>query len=227
MSEHFLNALEDSSQNLPKKIVWLIEDNDAYRRTTALLLNECHDLRCEHTFPACEEALARLSHERGPDVFLVDVALPGMSGIEGIKRIKAIRADSLAVVLTVFGDDDRIFRAICAGASGYLLKTAQFDEIIGSVRQVLEGGAPMSAPVARRVLEIFSRYAPKENNYALTEKEKAVLELLARDFGKKQIAAELGISFHTVDAHLRHIYKKLHVHSSAGAVAKALKERLL
>jgi DNA-binding NarL/FixJ family response regulator len=190
-------------------------------------LNECHDLICERTFPACEEVLAALESDAGPDVFLVDVALPGMSGIEGINRIKAIRPEALAVVLTVFSDDDKIFRAICAGASGYLLKTAQIDEIISSIRQVLEGGAPMSGPVARRVLDIFSRYAPRENSYALTEKEKAVLQLLARDFGKKQIAAELKVSFHTVDAHLRHIYKKLHVHSSAGAVAKALKEGLL
>jgi DNA-binding NarL/FixJ family response regulator len=210
-----------------RKIVWIIEDNDAYRRTTALLLNQCADIHCPRTFPSCEETLVALEHESGPDVFLVDVALPGMSGIEGIKWLKALRPETQAVVLTVFSDDDKIFRAICAGASGYLLKTAGINEIIASVRQVLEGGAPMSSPVARRVLEIFSRYAPRENSYALTAKEKSVLELLARDFGKKQIAAELNISFHTVDAHLRHIYKKLHVHSSAGAIAKALKEGLL
>lgn len=223
-----IRVVDDRPHPTPhQKSVWIIEDNDAYRRTTALLLNETPDLACERTFPACEEALACLTGNAGPDVVLVDVALPGMSGIEGIQRIKAIRRETLAVVLTVFGDDDKIFRAICAGASGYLLKTARIEEITNSIRQVLEGGAAMSAPVARRVLDIFSRYAPRENTYALTEKEKRVLELLAGDLGKKQIAAELGLSFHTVDAHLRHIYKKLHVHSSAGAVAKALKERLL
>lgn len=192
-----------------------------------MLLNELPDISCPRAFPSSEEALNALRVGAAPDVFLVDVALPGMNGIEGIKKIKAIAPQSQAIVLTVFDDDDKIFRAICAGASGYLLKTCSMEEIAASVRQVLEGGAPMSSRVARRVLEIFSRYAPKENTCALTPKEKMILELLARDFGKKQIAEELQISFHTVDAHLRHIYKKLHVHSSAGAVAKALKEGLL
>jgi DNA-binding NarL/FixJ family response regulator len=218
------DSLEPTQQ---KRTVWIIEDNDAYRATTALLLNESPDVACSRAFPSAETALLAFQKDLPPEVILVDVALPGISGIEAIRRIKTVRPETLAIVLTVFADDEKIFRAICAGASGYLLKTAPIDEIIASIRQVLQGGAPMSAPVARRVLEIFSRYAPKENSYALTDKERAVLELLARDFGKKQIAAELGISFHTVDAHLRHIYKKLHVHSSAGAVAKALKAGLL
>lgn len=192
-----------------------------------MLLNELPDISCPRAFPSSEGALTALQENAAPDVFLVDVALPGMNGIEGIKRIKTIAPQSQAIVLTVFDDDDKIFRAICAGASGYLLKTSSMEEIAASVRQVLQGGAPMSSRVARRVLAIFSRYAPKENTCALTPKEKMILELLARDFGKKQIAEELQISFHTVDAHLRHIYKKLHVHSSAGAVAKALKEGLL
>lgn len=210
-----------------KRTVWIIEDNDAYRATTTLLLNESPGVACSRAFPSAEAALTAFQNDAPPEVILVDVALPGISGIEAIQRIKTLRPETLAIVLTVFADDDKIFRAICAGASGYLLKSAPIDEIVASIRQVLEGGAPMSAPVARRVLEIFSRYAPKENNYALTDKERAVLELLARDFSKKQIAAELRISFHTVDAHLRHIYKKLHVHSSAGAVAKALKAGIL
>jgi DNA-binding NarL/FixJ family response regulator len=217
---------EPAEPTQQKRTVWIIEDNDAYRATTSLLLNESPEITCSRAFPSAEAALTAFQNA-GPEVLLVDVALPGISGIEAIQRIKTLRPETLAIVLTVFADDDKIFRAICAGASGYLLKSAPIDEIIASIRQVLEGGAPMSAPVARRVLEIFSRYAPKENNYALTDKERVVLELLARDFGKKQIAAELGISFHTVDAHLRHIYKKLHVHSSAGAVAKALKAGLL
>lgn len=207
--------------------VWIIEDNDAYRRTTSLLLNQADDLRCERSFPSVEETLEALKEEKAPDVFLVDVALPGMSGIEGIKRIKASHPAAQAVVLTVFDDDDKIFRAICAGASGYLLKTAGIEEIISSIREVLNGGAPMSPRIARRALEMFTRYVPAESEFELTPKEKKVLELLAADCGKKQIAEELQLSIHTVDAHLRHIYKKLHVHSSAGAVAKALKQGLL
>jgi DNA-binding NarL/FixJ family response regulator len=222
----------DPSETIPSappkvSVVWIIEDNDAYRRTTCTLLNECDDISCARTFASCEEALEALESGDAPNVFLVDVALPGISGIDGIKRIKALRPAVQAVVLTVFDDDDKIFRAICAGASGYLLKTASIDEIVSSVRQALAGGAPMSAPIARRTLQMFTRFAPKEGNSQLTPKEKKVLELLVADYGKKQIADELQMSFYTVDAHLRHIYKKLHVHSSAGAVAKALKEGLL
>ena len=209
------------------RAVWIIEDNDAYRRTTCALLNECGDISCPRAFSSCEEALEALQRGEAPEVFLVDVQLPGMNGIEGIKQIKSIAPGAQAVVLTVFDDDDKIFRAICAGASGYLLKTASIDEIISSVRQALAGGAPMSGRIAKRTLEMFTRFAPKENASQLTPKEKKVLELLAADYGKKQIADALEMSFYTVDAHLRHIYKKLHVHSSAGAVAKALKEGLL
>lgn len=207
--------------------VWIIEDNAAYRRTTSLLLNQVNEISCPRSFPSCEEALEALRKETPPDVFLIDVALPGMNGIEGIKKIKALSPSTQCLVLTVFDDDEKIFRAICGGASGYLLKGSTMDEIVGSIREVVRGGAPMTSKIARRVLDIFARYAPKESTYVLTPKEKTVLELLARDFSKKQMAEELQVSFHTVDAHLRHIYKKLHVHSSAGAVAKALKEGLL
>jgi DNA-binding NarL/FixJ family response regulator len=208
-------------------VVWIIEDNDAYRRTTCTLLNECRDMSCARAFASCEEAIEALQAGEAPDVFLVDVALPGMNGIDGIKKIKTLAPETQAVVLTVFDDDDKIFRAICAGASGYLLKTAGIDEIISSVRQAIAGGAPMSGAVAKRTLQMFTRFAPKESSSQLTPKEKKVLELLAADYGKKQIAEALDMSFYTVDAHLRHIYKKLHVHSSAGAVAKALKDGLI
>jgi DNA-binding NarL/FixJ family response regulator len=207
--------------------VWIIEDNDAYRRTTCTLLNECSDIACARTFASCEEAIEALQTGESPDVLLVDVALPGISGIDGIKQIKALAPEAQAVVLTVFDDDDKIFRAICAGASGYLLKTAGMDEIIASVRQAIAGGAPMSGRIAKRALQMFTRFAPKETSSQLTPKEKKVLELLAADYGKKQIADALEMSFYTVDAHLRHIYKKLQVHSSAGAVARALKDGLI
>lgn len=210
-----------------KNVVWIIEDNDAYRRTTSMLLNEAGDICCGASFPSCEEAIEALERGDSPDVFLVDVALPGISGIDGIKRIKELNPEAQALVLTVFDDDEKIFRAICAGASGYLLKSSGIEEIIGSIRQVLNGGAPMTGQVARRTLQMFTRFVPRESSSELTPKEKKVLELLAADYAKKQIAEELQLSFHTVDAHLRHIYKKLHVHSSAGAVAKALKQGLL
>lgn len=222
-----MQVLDTNSAPAGQAVVWIIEDNDAYRRTTSMLLNASSEVTCVRAFPSCEEAIAALENENGPDVFLVDVALPGISGIEGIKRIKAMKPDSQALVLTVFDDEDKIFKAICAGASGYLLKSSSIDEIIASVKEVLNGGAPMSGQVAKRALQMFTRFAPKESTSELTPKEKKVLELLAADFGKKQIASELQLSFHTVDAHLRHIYKKLHVHSSAGAVAKALKQGLL
>src|SRR5690606_38713979 len=113
----------------------IIEDNEAYRKTTSLLLNQSEGISCPRAFASCEAPLEALRTEPPADVFLVDVALPGMSGIEGIKKIKELYPEVLTVVLTVFDDDDKIFRALCAGASGYLLKTAQMEEIVASIRQ--------------------------------------------------------------------------------------------
>jgi DNA-binding NarL/FixJ family response regulator len=206
--------------------VWLIEDNAAFRQSVSRAINRNPDLKCTGDFAACEPALAALDREK-PDVVLIDVGLPGMTGIEGIPQIKAKSPLTQVVVLTVFEDHDKIFNAICAGASGYLLKGSAVNEIASSIREVARGGAPMSPPVARRVLGMFSKFTPSKGDYGLTEREKQMLEFMTLGITMKEMADKANVSYHTVDSHLRNIYAKLHVNSRAGAVAKALKEGLV
>jgi DNA-binding NarL/FixJ family response regulator len=129
-------------------------------------------------------------------------------------------------MLTAFDDSDKIFRAICAGASGYLLKTAPIERIVEAIEEALRGGAPLTPQVAQSVLRMFATLAQPAQDYGLTAREKKILELMTQGLIKKEIADRLGVSYHTVDTHLRNIYTKLHVHSRTGAVAKAIKERL-
>jgi len=206
--------------------VWMIEDNHAFRQTVARLLNQTQDIRCTQSFPACEDALALMNTGGTMDVILLDVELSGMNGIEGLRKIKALRPAARVVMLTVFEDHERVFRAICAGASGYLLKASPFNRIVESVHQVMAGGSPMSPRVATSVLEMFTRMAGPKTDFGLTEREREVLELMKEGLTKKEIAGRLALSFHTVDDYLRNIYAKLHVHSQAGAVAKAMKHEL-
>ncbi len=204
----------------------MIEDNHAFRNTVSRLLNQTEDIRCARSFPACEDALALLHTGATVDVILLDVELSGMNGIDGLHKIKAISPATRVVMLTVFEDHERVFRAICAGASGYLVKASPFDRIVESVHQVMAGGSPMSPRVATSVLEMFTRMAGPKTDFGLTEREREVLELMKEGLTKKEIAARLALSFHTVDDYLRNIYAKLHVHSQAGAVAKAMKHEL-
>ncbi|MBC8095678.1 MAG: response regulator transcription factor, partial [Akkermansiaceae bacterium] len=181
---------------------------------------------CTQSFPACEDAIALLHTGATVDVMLLDVELSGMNGIEGLRKIKAITPAARVIMLTVFEDHERVFRAICAGASGYLLKASPFDRILESIHQVMAGGSPMSPRVATSVLDMFTRMAGPKQDFGLTEREREVLELMKEGLTKKEIAGRLELSFHTVDDYLRNIYAKLHVHSQAGAVAKAMKHEL-
>lgn len=207
--------------------VWIVEDNDRFRINITELINEAPGLACDLAASNCEDALARLESAAAPDVILMDIGLPGLDGIEGIRLVKSIAPSVKVIMLTVFDDNDKIFQAICAGASGYLLKSAPPDEIIHSLTEILRGGAPINAQIARKVLDMFAGMAAPRGNYGMTEAETKILHLLVNGDLKKQIAHDLGVSFHTVDTHLRNIYTKLQVHSRSGAVAKALKERLL
>ena len=205
--------------------VWLIEDNRTFRDTVSRVIEKADDMTCPFTFPSCETALSALGRESAPDVILLDVGLPGMSGIEGITRIKELSPGTHAIILTVFDNKEKVVRAICAGASGYLLKTSPVKEITAGIRDVMNGGAPMNGRIAKMVLRMFSKVVPQPNgNYDLTERERDILRLLVEGLLKKEIAHRLDISFHTVDSHLRNIYTKLHVNSQTGAVAKALRE---
>ncbi len=207
--------------------LWVIEDNDAYRDTVAALVESTVGMRCAHTFRSCEEALKTLEEDYAPEIILMDIGLPGISGIEGLARIKEVSPSTGLIMLTVFDDEKKIFEAICAGASGYLLKSAQPQEIVAAVRQVLSGGAAMDARIARKVLDMFSRLSVPMGEYGLTAREKEILHLMVDGLTAKGIAERLFLSFRTIDTHVKNIYTKLHVHSRSGAVAKAFRERLL
>ena len=218
-------ATHNNARKRPTE-VWMIEDNHAFRNTVSKLLNQTDDIRCTRSFPACEDALALLNTGATMDVLLLDVELSGMNGIEGLRKIKAITPTTRVVMLTVFEDHERVFRAICAGASGYLVKASPFERIVESIHQVMAGGSPMSPRVATSVLEMFTKMVAPKTDFGLTERERQVLEQMKEGLTKKEIAARLQLSFHTVDDYLRNIYAKLHVHSQAGAVAKAMKHEL-
>jgi DNA-binding NarL/FixJ family response regulator len=207
--------------------IWLVEDNNRFRANIGELINETAGLKCTLAVASCEDALLHLESDIAPDILLMDIGLPGIDGIEGIRRVKSIAPSIQVIMLTVFDDNEKIFQAICAGASGYLLKSAPPDEITRSLTDILRGGAPMNAQIARKVLDMFTDMAVPKGNYEITNAEKQILHLLVQGNPKKQIAHDLRISFHTVDTHLRNIYSKLQVHSRSEAVAKALKERLL
>ncbi len=209
------------------KTLWIVEDHAAFRRTLVRVLNSEPDLQCPRDFDSCEKALSALTRDDAPDLILLDVGLPGMSGLEGIRLFKERAPKSLIVILTVFEDDDKVFQAICAGAAGYLLKTSSVAEITQAVRDALAGGSPMNPRIARRVLDMFSKLAPKQSNYGLSEREKEILQLMTTGLIKKEIADRLTLSIHTVDTYLRRIYEKLEVNTRTGAVAKALKEGLV
>jgi DNA-binding NarL/FixJ family response regulator len=207
--------------------IWIIEDHAAFRRTLVRVLNTETGLQCTRDFDSCEKALAALAHDEAPGLILLDVGLPGMSGLDGIRLLKERAPKSLVVILTVFEDDDKVFQAVCAGAAGYLLKTSSATDITQAVSDALAGGSPMTPRIARRVLDMFSKFAPKQSDYGLSDREKEILLLMTTGLIKKEIADKLTLSIHTVDTYLRRIYEKLEVNTRTGAVAKALKEGLV
>lgn len=208
-------------------VVWLIEDNAAFRSGVESALKVRADIQKPRAFSRCEDALEVLSKGERPDVILLDVGLPGIDGIEGIRRIKAIIAEVSIVVLTVFSDDDKIFRAICAGASGYLLKSEPIQKIMESIDLAVAGGSPMNAQVARRVLEMFSKLSVPRKDYGLNERERMVLDLMVNGRSQKQVADELKLNPHTVDYVIRCIYRKLEVNCLANAVSVAVKDGIV
>ena len=202
--------------------VSIVEDDDDIRETLALLIDGSDGFRITSTFADCEAALSRVVEDR-PDVVLMDIGLPGMSGIEGTGRIKELLPDTDVVMLTIHRDDDLVFRALSTGATGYLLKDSRPDDILAAVRDVRAGGAPMSSAIARRIVSSFRR-APES---PLSGRETEVLAELCKGQSYRAIAATLFISEDTVHFHIKNIYRKLSVHSKAAAVAKALKDKLV
>lgn len=206
--------------------VVLIEDDRRIREGLATLIDGSEGYRCAHAFRSMEEALAGNWTE--VEVALVDLGLPGMSGIEGLPLLRRKYPAVALLVLTVYEDDERIFQALCAGACGYLLKKTPPARLLESLTEVLHGGAPMSPEVARRVIGIFRDIRPPERvQHNLTPHELRLLKLLVEGHNYQSAAAELNVSFSTINFHMQNIYGKLQVHSKSEAVAKALRQRLV
>ena len=207
--------------------VAVIEDRREIGDGLAALINGTEGYCCTGAFRSMEQALAGIGASL-PDIVLVDIGLPGMSGIDGIRFLKERFPALHFLILTIYDDDERIFEALCAGACGYLLKRTTPARLIESLKEVSEGGAPISPEVARRVIRLFHEIRPaKQADHQLTPHQTRLLKLLADGHNYKTAAAELGVTVDTIGFHLRHIYEKLQVHSKSEAVAKALRERII
>jgi DNA-binding NarL/FixJ family response regulator len=206
----------------------IVEDRSRIRETIVDIINNSEGLECIGSYNSCESAIEALK-EKVPQVLLMDIGLPGMSGIEGVKLIKS-RHPSIDVVMhTVYDDDDKIFQSICAGASGYVLKNAESAELIRAIRET-SVGAPMSASIARRLLNMVrgreGREAAQTEEFNLTPRESDILQSLVEGHSYKKIAEKLFISPLTVQSHIKRVYEKLQVHSKSAAVSKALRYKL-
>jgi DNA-binding NarL/FixJ family response regulator len=199
--------------------VAIVEDDATLTTEFSQLIDGAGDMTCAGTFLSAEAALAQLPALK-PDAVLMDINLPGMTGIECTRRLKALAPDIRVVMVTTFDDSERVFESLKAGASGYVLKRAAADEIVAAVREVCDGGAPMSGAIARKVIQFFrhNRAAPEVDS--LTEREHAVLIALSEGQQYKEISDTLGISINTVRKHIRCIYDKLHVNTRTDAVRK-------
>ena len=207
--------------------VLLVEDQRDVREGLYALINGSSGFRCLAAFRTMEEALRAVDREL-PDVVLTDVGLPGMSGIEGTRILKQAHPELPVVALTVYDDDEDVFSALCAGATGYLLKNTPPAKLLESLKDVVSGGAPMSPEIALRVIRLFREFSPPPRaSYRLTQQEVELLKLIVNGHTYKTAAYDLGISISTVSFHLQNIYNKLQVHSKTEAVAKALRDRLV
>jgi DNA-binding NarL/FixJ family response regulator len=207
--------------------VVIVEDNHELREGLSQLVNGTPGYKCVGAFANCDSLLERIGRSM-PDVVLMDIGLPGTSGIEGVKMVKSRFPQIELLMLTVYEDERKIFDSICAGASGYLLKKTPPAKILEAIREIHNGGAPMTAKVARKVLDMFQQNAPAANTeYQLSEREREVLAALVKGLSYKMIAGQCYISVDTVRSHIKNIYEKLHVHSKSEAVVKALRSKLV
>lgn len=200
----------------------IIEDDDEIRQTLALIIKGTNGFFCSATFPDSEAALAQIK-DLVVDVMLVDIELPGITGIEAVSKIKQLKPNVDCLMLSIRQDDEAVFNSIRAGAAGYLLKDTPPAEILRSIEEVHQGGAPMSMQIARRVLQSFY---PTQSS-PLSERETEILQLLSEGLNYRSIAEKIFLSPHTIKSHIKNIYAKLHVHSRAEAVKKAIKNKLI
>lgn len=208
--------------------IWLLEDHEVFAKQIRRLISNEDDLSCPHHFSNAVDLFDKLKFtNEKPDLLLLDLGLPHRDGLEVLADIRILLPDVKVLILSACDDREKVYRAICNGASGYLLKTAEPDEILSGIRDVIHGTSALSAPIANMILQGFARYGPVSHIEPLTHREEDVLRYLVRGLIKKEIADELAISQHTVDMHLRSVYRKLHVRSQTEAVSKALRQGLV
>jgi DNA-binding NarL/FixJ family response regulator len=207
----------------PTLRIVIIEDRREIREGLRTLIAYTEGYECVAAYRSMEEALPEIERTQA-DVALVDLGLPGMSGIEGIERLRELLPNMHSLVLSVYDDDTRVFQAICAGACGYLLKNTPPADLLAAIREAASGGAPISPRIASKVLAIFRQIHPQPaSGAALTPHELRLLRLLTEGHNYKTAAVEMGVSVHGISFHTRNIYEKLQVHSKSEAVAKALR----
>jgi len=207
--------------------VALIEDDPGTRQSLVQIISGTAGFSCVGAFDSCETALPAIP-DLLPDVVLMDINLPGISGIEGVRRLTAQDPDAKVIMLTVYQDDEKIFQSICAGALGYLLKRTPKEMLLSAISEVHNGGSPMNAGIARRVIRLFKETAsPRSAQTVLTPREIDIVHALVDGCSYKMVADREKISVETVRNHIKSIYTKLQVHSKSEAVAKALKQRIV
>lgn len=208
--------------------IWILEDHELFAKQIRRLIAAEDDLACPQHFTSAADLYDKLkfTNER-PDLLLLDLGLPRRDGLQVLADLRSLMPEVKVLVLTSFDDREKVYRAICNGASGYILKTADPDEILGGIRDVIHGESALSAPIAKMILDGFSRHGPVAQTEALTSREVDVLRDLVKGFIKKEIADHLAISQHTVDMHLRSVYRKLQVRSQTEAVSKALRQGIV
>lgn len=209
--------------------VVIYEDNNDLRESLKQLIDSSEGMQCVGNFAQCTNAQQEAETLR-PDVVLMDIDMPGISGIEGLALIKKARPHTHVIMLTVFDDNERVFQSICAGASGYLLKKTSNEKIVEAIAEVQNDGAPMTASIAKQVLQLFSVHRPtasSSQDFNLTKREHETLGWLVKGYSYKMIAIEMEVTIDTVRAHIKKVYEKLHVHSMNEAVAKAINQRIV
>jgi len=210
--------------------VAIVEDNHTIREGLAALIGGTNGYSCSGAFNDAESFLKELKKDNNIDVVLMDIALPGINGIEGVKEAIKIEPGLSVLMLTIYEDNSVVFDALCAGACGYLVKNTPPHRLLEAIKEVTEGGSPMSSHIARQVINVFQknqRQAKENEEFQLTEREIQVLNSLGEGSNYQEIAETLFISVDTVRHHIRNIYKKLHVHSRSQAVAKAIRKGII
>jgi DNA-binding NarL/FixJ family response regulator len=213
---------DDHTAEVPISVS-IVEDNEQLRGTLARVISRAEGFRCVSQYPCAEAAIAGLPSDE-PDVVLMDINLPGMNGVECVRRVKQLLPQTLVLMLTAYEDTENIFNSLAAGASGYMLKRTKSAELLEAIQDVLKGGSPMTAHIARKVVQSFQKAGPSpQATENLSPREQEVLDLLSQGFLYKEIAEKLGISYETVHTYIRRIYEKLQVRTRTEAVAKFLR----